>query len=474
MVVAKSMYLNPSQLYNDFIVAYTRVSSAGQDIHKQVTYIKQYLKSINLSEDDIDWIKDNDISANKLSMEDRPGLEELRMKIKQRKVKKIIVYHRDRLARNFYEYVLLVKEFYKYDIEVIFLAINHPPFSKDLFTESLYGMLAQNNGQTIRNNNKDVMPQYPPSPWFGYIKEGKKSETKYILNTEISPKLSQFFIGASETQTAEGFFNLLVEFKPLFHNKRFDEILKYLSIPFYCGHMEREGTFKKLDHIEPLIDFETFQKIQRNLEKVRSQVTAAINVSLEHSSIAPVCTKCKTEMKFRAGKIGESGYYVCSNKHYQIKISVKELNSDIEEHFKEIMPRLDLKMLKIEISLILRERELHFNKKLKNLDRLILKTQEEISFLPPISYSKIKKKLEKVEQLKKDMEEVDYALTKVQDSLNELKHLSMIVKNYMISHIEQYQLYYLYHSFIKKIEIDKDKIIYYNPFSEFFKEANQN
>ena len=470
LVLDVSMYKRINNLYEEFIYAYTRVSSASQDIDKQINYIKYYLKRNNIPEDKVKFLKDNDISANVLSMEERPGLEELRVAIKQGIVKKLIVYHRDRLARNFYEYVLLVKEFYKYDVEVIFVAENHPPFSKDLFTEAIQGMLAQSNGLTIRSRNHDYMEQYPSTPWLGYKRIGKKSETRYLPDSKKSPQLKQFFQKAAKANTAEGLIELLTEFKALFKNKRFDEILEYLCNPFYCGHIKKDNRYYRLDHVEPLTDLDTFMEVELNLEKVMNQVVSAINVSLEKSNITPICAKCKGRMKFRAGIIGNRGYYVCSNKHYRITIDVDEFDSDIEKHFKEIMPRLDLDLFKKEIRNILNKKRERLAIKYTNLEKSINKIEEDLCLLSPAESNKIKKSFDRIDNLKLEMKKVHLSLIRIDDAFSELKQLSIVVKNYLIGEFEQYQLYYLYQSFLEKVEVDKDKIIYFNPFAKFFKE----
>src|SRR5690606_27277578 len=109
--------------------------------------------------------------ANKLAIEDRPDLQKLRLLIQQKKVKTVIVYSRDRLARNFYEYVAIVKEFYKYGIKVIFTSTKQPPFSPKLLIEALYGIFAQVESQNISGRKKDTMKH--PSFIFGYKRTEK-------------------------------------------------------------------------------------------------------------------------------------------------------------------------------------------------------------------------------------------------------------------------------------------------------------
>jgi site-specific DNA recombinase len=144
-----SQYFEPHKIQDDFIAVYSRVSSAQQDIQKQNLLTEAYINNNHIEKEKVIWLKDEDVSANKLAMEDRPNLQKLRFLIQQKKVKTIIDYRRDRLARNFYEYVALVKEFYKYGIKVIFTSTKQPPFSPKLSIESLYGIFSQVEGQNI-------------------------------------------------------------------------------------------------------------------------------------------------------------------------------------------------------------------------------------------------------------------------------------------------------------------------------------
>lgn len=99
------LYIDKEKIYEDFIAVYSRVSTAQQDIQKQIQTAQAYINNHQISEDKVIWLKDEGFSANKLTSKEIPKLQELLMLIKQGKVKTIIVYHRDRLARNFYEYV---------------------------------------------------------------------------------------------------------------------------------------------------------------------------------------------------------------------------------------------------------------------------------------------------------------------------------------------------------------------------------
>lgn len=338
-------YFDINSLYGDFIIVYSRVSTAQQDIEKQINYAEAYINSQNIDNEKVIWLKDNDISANKLAMEARPALQQLRMLIKQKKSKTIIVYSRDRLARNFYEYVALVKEFYEYGINVIFTSSKQPPFSKKLAIESLYGIFAQYEGQNITTRRTDTNKQYP-SNIFGFKRIGKKRGVKYIPDDKIQNELKSFFNATIKVKNADDLFGVFINYKKLLKNKGFEDLLRYLKNPFYCGHMETAHGYEPLHHVEPIITLDDFNVMQDVLEKLKDELYNAITTATSHGLITPHCEICKKPMRFRSAELGKSSYYVCKNKHLEIKINVNDYNTLISQHFKNIIQSFSHERLK--------------------------------------------------------------------------------------------------------------------------------
>ncbi|WP_193224647.1 recombinase family protein [Bacillus sp. B1-b2] len=117
---------------------YKRTSSGGQDLKLQSETNAEYLRDTP-KENTLEFT-DYDVSATKLSMENRPALGRMLKIIENGMISRVVVYERDRLARNVYEYIYIVKKFYEYEVEVVFTASDAPPFSKELFLETWYGL----------------------------------------------------------------------------------------------------------------------------------------------------------------------------------------------------------------------------------------------------------------------------------------------------------------------------------------------
>ena len=81
-------YIDMVKLYSKIIALYCRVSTAGQDISKQITLAEVYLTQNKIPVDSVIQFIDHNVSANKRTFLNRPELQKLLKQIKaQYKVK---------------------------------------------------------------------------------------------------------------------------------------------------------------------------------------------------------------------------------------------------------------------------------------------------------------------------------------------------------------------------------------------------
>ena len=127
------------------LAIYLRVStdekSTGQTVQSQLFSIERYAKDQNIVIDKI--FKDEGWSGALLA---RPGLDDLREAVRQGEITKLLVYHPDRLARAQHLQFLLLDEFEKAKIEIVFTAL--PDFfsgNKEtlIVNKSIYSMIAE-------------------------------------------------------------------------------------------------------------------------------------------------------------------------------------------------------------------------------------------------------------------------------------------------------------------------------------------
>ncbi|WP_281202989.1 recombinase family protein [Cytobacillus kochii] len=95
--------------------------------------------------DEIIYLSDVGVSATKKKLEERSKMQELLELIRNEKVDTLIVYQRDRLARDFYEYLESILLIYTSKVKVIFTATGHLPFNfnhdleSGIFSEGVFG-----------------------------------------------------------------------------------------------------------------------------------------------------------------------------------------------------------------------------------------------------------------------------------------------------------------------------------------------
>ncbi|WP_017436266.1 recombinase family protein [Saccharococcus caldoxylosilyticus] len=464
-------YIDTEKLYKDFVVVYSRVSSAQQDIQKQIHLAEAYINNNNIDKDKVIWLKDNDVSATKLSLEQRPALNELRMLIKQKKVKTVIVYSRDRLARNFYEYVALVKEFYEHNVHVIFTSTKQPPFSEKLSIEALYGIFAQTEGQNISSRRSDTQKQYPSSI-FGFQRVGKRKDVRFIPDPKVHNDLKSFFYEVIKSETAEDLFNVLMKYKKIFNNKSYEELLKYLQNPFYSGHMETLYGYEKLNHVEPIISFEDFLCIQNIIKKLKDEILNAIVLAGNNGILHPICSICKRKMAFRSTQLGKSGYYVCKKKHKEIKINVDEYNHLISAQLSDIIQSISTDAMKKDCFAYLKMIEKQYNQELIKLNQILKSLHQKIT----LSFSHQNKNgldslILESRKIKQQIENIHIELIKIDEARKGIKEHVQIIKENLVEEIKEYDLYFLCNLFFSAIEVSQDSLIYHVTFGKYIEDG---
>lgn len=263
------------------IAEYLRTSSGGQDLKLQTETNAECLNGI--PEEDKLTFTDYVVSATKLSMDELPALTRMLKMIENGVISKVVVYERDRLARNVYEYIYIVKKFYEYDIEVIFTATDAPPFSKDLFLETWYGLSAQLEGKRISYRLLDARKRNPASI-IGYIKqivdkENGTSQRIYKADPKIINNIAQLFHDVSMLESLEGLFEIIMKYRGLLERTE-SRIIDILQTPFFAAHKEgADGFYSKLPNVEPIISLELSKKVQEKLNQFKDGLHQGIAYS---------------------------------------------------------------------------------------------------------------------------------------------------------------------------------------------------
>ncbi|WP_336883756.1 recombinase family protein [Priestia koreensis] len=410
----------------NFIANYGRVSSATQSLELQQSAAKRYLESQGLTgnENFVFELTDHDVSATKLKMKDRPKLMELLRLIQEGKVKKVIAYKRDRLARNFYEFVDITRIFIKYNVEVIYTASNEPPFRNKLALEAFYGMFSQMEGENIRTRTNDARKQYPPRI-FGYKRVKEEKQMYYVVNEEKRDTIVSLFTDFSKVKDEEEFFNFLMDSRKGLNQP--DKLLRILTNAFYAAHYDSKNGLQPLAHVEPMVSVDLYLLAKSQINRFLAIYKEKLNEVSNLFITTPLCGKCGKEMKYRQRNALDEGYFVCSANHKRLMVTTNELNTGVNnvilEHFQSISAQLAHKVMSKHIALA--KKRLEHEKDIATSESL--NTSLVLCTLGKDGKSTISKHLDRIQVLKDKSKKLGQDLIALQLLSNEIKSLNTIL-----------------------------------------------
>lgn len=453
---------------------YKRTSSGGQDLDLQDGANAEFLK--DYKDEDIIPFTDFDVSANKIPMKDRPALNRMLKLIEQGLIDTVIAYGRDRIARNVYEYVYIAQIFYKYDVEVIYTATDEPPFSNDLFLETWYGLSAQFEGQRISTRLSDARKRNPPS-LIGYKKQIIKNDNGtqqriYKADPKVKQELYNLFKDFSEVVSRENIFDVIMKYESSIKRNEF-RIMEILKTPFFAGYfVSLDGSYQQMSHVEPIISLDLFKKVQMKLDEFEDGINRGISISQLEGKFNPICGKCHTQMKFKKGKIGDSGLYHCP-KHRKISIGVHELNEYVIESIQTSAKKISVdKMEKVTIKSI--KNNIWKLKKASDetqmqLENLCIKISQQ--YKPSDQSLSIQKLFKRMDDLRETITLTEKTITSLNVLTQEINLLTEILKGISekrLTHLENNEVFELAELLISSISIYEDHVLFNFYFNDFF------
>lgn len=449
---------------------YQRTSSGGQDLKLQSETNAEFLKSIP-EEDRLTFV-DFDVSATKLSMDERPALTRMLKMIENGVISRVVVYERDRLARNVYEYISIVKKFYEHEVEVIFTATDAPPFSKDIFLETWYGLSAQFEGKRITTRLADARKRNPSSI-IGYIKQNVTTESGtnqkiYKADPKIKNDLYKLFYHFSNVKNLEQINNVIMQFQSVLKRTEL-RIIDILNNPFFAAHFEgTDGLYHQLPNVEQIISLELFKKVQERITEFEDGLQQGLSYSKKVASITPSCGKCKNELKFKKGNIGQSGTYVCS-KHRKYAISFSELNEKIIQSVKQALSQLSTNSLEKITLKVINNQITILNKKSDELffelEKLCIKFSN--IFKPTDEYKQMKRLHEQIIEVREQLSIIQSNISSLQLLKDEVLLIIERVES-GLQHLNEKDYLDLAELLIASIEVQEDYVLFQYYFSDFF------
>lgn len=435
-------------------VFFRRVSTAGQDLAMQSSADAPYREK--LLADEILVFDEEAISANKLSVRERPEMQKVISLIKQGKVHTLYAFDRTRLFRDSYE----AQEFHdlrtKHDVHLVYTSVGngHIQATEDVFLEGLLNIFSDIEGKNIARRTLEARRRYPPKK-LGY--EKVKETKQYRQDSTKKDLLNQFFTALLETSTIDELANLLNHYRKIL--KRSDEkLIELARDPFYAAHDLSKGE-NKLQHVEPYLDLSTFNCIQKKLGSVFDSYLERIGKLEAQNAFTPICGYCRKPLHYRIDEMNNTGFYSCSRKHPKVSVPFADLAKVIQMVLKEVIHHFDSKKLLNESLLRFREIRKELEAEVEMIEKQLNEVMEKI-ILNMEEYSEDWKEdhqYAKMTHLKNEKAFLLEELTEKEHLLEENKSTVTAVEEYLL-HQSDANPALLYTLFINRLYVYQDQI----------------
>lgn len=183
---------------------YARVSSNKQasegTIASQIQNLKDYCKEKNFVVDDKFIFVDDGVSGSNL---ERPGLEKLRDAAFRSEIDAVVILCPDRLARKYSHQLILIEEFKRFEIELIFVNREISSSPEDQLLFQVQGVIAEYEREKISERSrrgkiykaKSGSVSVLSSAAFGYlfIPKSANSEAKLLIDIKEADTVRKIF-----------------------------------------------------------------------------------------------------------------------------------------------------------------------------------------------------------------------------------------------------------------------------------------
>ncbi|MEG7915755.1 recombinase family protein [Bacillus paranthracis] len=482
-------------------VSYYRSSSKKQEhsVTMQRYFARAYCKERYFK---LDYeFEDPYVSARTKKMYERPGLCKLLEAIRKDEIENLILYKRDRLARNVMEYMEIYELLQEKEIKVHFTTVGEPimeytPMNR--YLELIMAGFAQHEGEQI-NKRFDAMRQSKfdagravSSLPYGFKNNKKTKEIEMIENEVDSIKFifNEFLDDACTSLKqiknkldAEGFKKRKGS---LWETQ---DIRRTLENPFYmgtyCVRLKGVAQEQQLDEIM-IIEPQEWDAVQEKLNRVLNKLgprNKEEDPSEEHILYRMEgllqCSYCKKPLEgVRKKKKGillmgyqcnEHALYIDKDyieeqtfdkmKQFFLTLQEKEMDRLFERYYKENVQKAKQKSQEYTQRLNRMNKNVH--KKVQNW----LKEKENILLQNQMLDSH--RKVQEYKQMKEELEAKLHVLKKIPDQLKDLK--DDIHKELVLDSLPDYKSIELFRDLIFTVMIDKHgyEIIFKNPFLNY-------
>lgn len=309
------------------------------------------IKTMNLIEEE--YI--DDAISGKLSINERPNLKRLLQDIENGVVTKVLVYKRDRLARNALQYLDIYHLLKEKKVEVIFTADNELPLQYtpvgELFELIMAGIIQREGEQIVERISETIKARFQKGEYAGNLPYGysyDKATKKIIRNEEELTEVKMIYDALLSGKSIKEIKTTLEERSAKKNGKPWtvQSIRNIITNTTYMGerllHISGETIKTRYDQLS-VIDIESWLKAQKIVDGSKS-VKATVQKQEIKFILCDllICRKCNHSFVGKSSiKKGEQiNSYECKehkNLMYEKGFIEKYVYKKSVEFFKELI-----------------------------------------------------------------------------------------------------------------------------------------
>lgn len=330
----------------EVVILYARVSSAAQDVDLQIRMGMQHAIRLGYAEAQVITITDEGVSSQKIIASRRKGLTQVMTWVQSGRIRHVIVYDRDRLARSMPEYMTILNAFQTHNVSLEFSNRDVIPFSTNLSMEAHLASFAQAEGERIRKRVADSRPYYPRAP-YGYRREGKSSSVHYVFEPEEIERVRCLFDEFMVIYRESDYRRFEKRWKTTLNR----DVRSILSNSYYAATFYRsDQEIEVLRHLPPIIELEQILLNRKKFDEWYPKVSSVNEATaLRRWGIPIYCTVCGRllDQKNRKGEF----VFWCTHRPLEkrsetLRVSAMHVQHAIEKVVKNLLNGLKITELK--------------------------------------------------------------------------------------------------------------------------------
>lgn len=433
------------------VAVYGRVSSKGQSLKLQRDLADKYIETNKIPLENVIYFMDDGVSANKVSLENRVEMSLMLSQIALNEISVLIVFARDRLARNFYEYIKIVMLLNEHKVDVVFTSPQQVPYRRDIQTESLQGIMSEMEGKAISSRTREARKLYP-SKIYGFDRNVIDGELSFKPNIK-SLFIKQLFEKVLECNNSTELLSVLDQKAAEIRDSKYKKTLSYLRNPFYSGRADFDGKFERLKYVEQIIPDETFDKVQIILDRAKRDIDNALNKLNEVGDYVPLCAICSIPLKTKKKSLSNPTLYYCQKRHKEVSIEKSSLDNYVGDQMRFYIRNLDRDKLTQDLKLSL-------NRIIKNLRLLESKQGAEKSKIHQliaqkiINYKSVRSLVLEEEKIRNSLHLISQEIKMVEAAKRELETLLKTIRFKVQNELEKMDISLITTLFLESVEVD--------------------